>query len=495
VQPPFYRLYKRTYSLDRFPLSLGYLGAAVRRDTTWAVRAYNADFHPESEPIEVRYRTGEGFQSYLRNLAEPGAPVWDEVRAVLRASRSAVVGISAKSQEFKSALLVARLAKELDPRTVVVIGGPHASMVGAEILESADVDVYVRGEGERTLVDLLHALERGDPLDGVDGIGFRRGERCIETAPRAFVEDLDALGFPHELAHEILIDFEKYPLSAFRNVFATRGCPRQCSFCGSHRIWSRRVRFRSPQHVVRELQALWALGLRSVHFDDDTFGVTRRRILTLCDAIREGCPGLTWSCELPVNLVDDRTLAAMKSAGCTDVQIGIESGNDEMLKRVRKDITIAQALEACALVKRQRLGLHAFFIVGFPWETEETLNDTLRAMKKTRCDTLSYSIFTPYPGTEMFAFCAENGLIGDDFDASLYNHQSPANCFCLHITRERFRQLVSRIERAVDRKHARRRLRDAVSLRAFRRARELGLAGSLGRLLRRLGRSGAGPRV
>ncbi len=487
VQPPFYRLYRDTFSLDRYPLGLGYLAEAVRRDTTWAVKAYNADFHPDSEPITIAYRTGEGFQTYLRNLADPAASVWEEVRAVLRRYRPAVVGISAKSQEFKAALMVARLAKEQDRQTLVVVGGPHASMVGAETLESPDVDVYVRGEGERTLVELLGALEREGPLGEVDGIGFRGGSGIVETPPRSYAGDLDALGFPHEHAPEVLHDYEKYPASAFRNVFATRGCPKSCLFCGSHRVWSRRVRFRSPDHVVRELRALWSLGLRSVHFDDDTFGVTRRRIVSLCEAIREGCPGLRWSCELHVNLVDGPTLAAMKAAGCTDVQIGVESGNDDMLRRVRKDITVARALEACALVKRHHLGLHAFFIVGFPWETEATLADTMRAMRKARCDTLSYSIFTPYPGTELFAYCKEQGLIGEDFDVALYNHQSPANSFSMHIPRERFRQLVSKIERVVDRKHARQRLLSAIGPAGLRRVRELGLAASVRRLLRRVG--------
>jgi hypothetical protein len=148
---------------------------------------------------------------------------------------------------------------------------------------------------------------------------------------------------------------------------------------------------------------------------------------------------------------------------------------------VRKRITIEQGLKACEIIKRHGIELHTFFMVGFPWETEETLDATIDAIRRTRCDTVSYSIFTPYPGTEAFALCRQLGLVDDDFDVSLYNHQSPANCFCLNIPRERFRKLVSKVERAVDRKQARLRLARAMSIANLR-----ALGG--GRMRQKLGR-------
>jgi len=487
VQPPFYRLYKSTYSLDRYPLALGYLAGAIRRGTSWRVRAYNADFTPASEPVTLAYRTGAGFQHYRESLRSLDGPVWQEVRAALEETAPSVVGITAKSQEFAAALNVARLAKARDPRTTVVLGGPHPSMVGAEVLRSPEVDVYVRGEGERTIVELLRALEEGAPLSGVDGIGYREGGAVVETAARAYLDDLDSLDFPHESAPEVLKDHEKYPVEAFRYVFATRGCPRHCSFCGSHRVWGRHTRFRSPENVVRELQALQAKGLPAVHFDDDIFGVTRAHVGRLCDAIQAGCPGLRWSCELHVRQVNDGTIERMRRAGCTSIQLGIESGRDEILERIHKHITIEEALAACRTIKRHGIELHAFFMVGFPWETEASLRDTISAIGRTRCDTVSYSIFTPYRGTEAFEVCRELGLVDDGFDLSLCNHQSPANNFCAEIPHERFRELVSDVERALDRKHARLRLRRALSPAGLRALRARGLAGNLDRALRLLG--------
>ncbi len=485
IEPPFQRLFKSTYSLDRFPLALGYLSGVIRRDTDWRLRAYNADFCGQSEPVRVSFLASEGFASYLETLRNPSAAIWREVRSVIVRYAPDVVGISSKSQNFASARIVGRLAKEVNPSTIVVLGGPHASLVGAGALADCDdIDIAVCGEGEATIVELLRAIRSGAPLGGIDGIVFRRNGRIVQNPPRKLMDDLDALPFPHAAAGQVLDDFEKYPLPAFRSVFATRGCPYRCFFCGSSGIWTRRVRFRSPDNVVAEIRALQERGLRFVHFDDDTFGVNRRYLFELCDAINKHCRGLKFSCELHVNLVDDETISRMKSAGCFSIQLGIESGNDRVLQAIRKDITIRRALDACETIRRNGLEVVAFFMVGFPQETEDTLADTAAAMQRAACDVLVYSIFTPYPGTEAFEKCRQLGLVGDDYDASLYNHQSPANCFTSNIPPARFRELVSRIEKMVDRRNARARRRKIFSRVGFQRMREMGLRESLRKAVR-----------
>jgi radical SAM superfamily enzyme YgiQ (UPF0313 family) len=221
------------------------------------------------------------------------------------------------------------------------------------------------------------------------------------------------------------------------------------------------------------------MGLRVVNFDDDTFGVSKKHIRDLCNAIREHCPGLQWSSEIHVKLVDDETISIMKEAGCCFIQVGVESGNNEILKQMRKGTTIEEALSACEIIHKHGLELKTFFIVGFPLETEETLSDTVAAMRKVKCDQMTYSIFTPFPGTESFELCKEYGLIDDDYDVSLYNLQSPANCFCKNIERERFRMLASRIEKMVDRKNMLSRIKRMFSMNTVYRIQELGVLRSL----------------
>src|SRR5450759_1075435 len=128
VEPPFYRLFKDTYSLERYPLSLGYLGGEIRKHTNWDVLAYNADFQPNNESITVSCLTGIGFDNYLDNLNDLSRHIWKEIDLTIREYAPDVVGISAKSQNFASALLVARIVKRLNQDTIVILGGPHPSM-------------------------------------------------------------------------------------------------------------------------------------------------------------------------------------------------------------------------------------------------------------------------------------------------------------------------------------------------------------------------------
>ncbi len=482
VEPPFYRLFKDTYSLDRYPLSLAYLAGMIKRETNWSVMVYNADFSPQSETIKVSYLASTGFDNYLNNLRDLSGSVWRVIKSTISEFNPDVVGISAKSQNFASACIVAKLAKEINKQIIVIVGGPHPSMVGSEVLKCPDIDVGVKGEGENTIVELLNAIETKNEFDGIQGIIYRKNGQIFENPPREFIKDLDSLPFPHETAPEVLKDYDQYPLTAFRNIFATRGCPYNCFFCGSRKIWGRKVRFRSPENIIKEIKGLQKKGLRSIHFDDDIFGINKQYINFLCTALIKYCQGLNWSCEFHVKLVDEQTISLMHAAGCYLIQIGIESGNNEILKKMRKNFTIEEAISACKIIKKHGIELQAFFIIGFPQETEDTLNDSVAAMKKIQSDLLTYSIFTPYPGTEAFEFCREIGLIDEDYDISLYNHQSPVNCFCINITPARFRTLVSKIEKMVDRKNSLNSIKQVFfrnPFSIFSRMQELGIGKSL----------------
>lgn len=479
VQPPYYRLFKKTYSSARYPLSLGYLAGEIRRKTNWNVLVYDSDFQTPSEVVKVSYLSGAGFDSYRSNLLDLSGDIWEEIRLAIAEYKPTVVGISAHSHGLASALLVANLVKEINKHTIVIVGGAYPSTVGADLLNNLDIDICVKGEGENTIIELLDAIDNQKALHIIQGIVYRKDGQIVTTTPREFINDLDSLCFPHEYAPEVLKDYSQYPITAFNSIFATRGCPNNCFFCGSRNLWSRKVRFRSPENVVQEIKGLQKMGLKIIHFDDDTFGVNRKYINELCNELILHCPGLRWSCQIHPSLVDEQNISLMKAAGCLLIKMGIESGNNEILSAMRKNITIEQALDACRLIKKHGIELRVYFMVGFPQETEETLMDTIFAMKKAKSDAIIYSIFTPYPGTEAFEFCVEKGLVGDNYDGSLYNHQSPANNFCLYLTQERFRELVSRMEKSIDRKNWLFRIRNIFSLKTIIKIQESGISGSI----------------
>jgi radical SAM superfamily enzyme YgiQ (UPF0313 family) len=482
VEPPFQRLYHINSSLNKLPLSLAYLaGVIISRKPNWQVKIYNADFSPHDVPLDLKFVAGAGFNNYLKTLREPKSSIWAEVRSVINRFQPSVIGITVKSQNFAAALCIADIAKSIDEKITVVVGGPHVSMARAEILQHRFIDIGVFGEGEETIIEILNSIEGGQPLSSIKGILYRKEGKVIENLERELIGNLDALLFPIRVAQHTLIDFEKYPSEAFGHIFSIRGCPYNCSFCGSRKIWTRRVRFRSVENIIAEIKQIRQHGINYINFDDDTFGVRKAFIHQLCNAIKNECPRLNWSCEIHVNLVDDETIAIMKSAGCRSIKLGIESGNNEVLKSIRKNITIEKAFQAVKIIKKNSIYVQTFFIVGFPQETKSTLNDTISVIESIPADIIIYSIFTPYFGTELFDECKRQGMIPDDFDPSLYNHQSPKNYFCPNIEKDVFINRIRHLEKIIDRLNSRRKLKIYFSREGLIKLKEIGLRRSISR--------------
>ncbi len=445
IEPPFYRLFDEHYSLCRYPLSLAYLAASVAAHTDWQVRCYNSDFAGVGLPFSVRHLSGAGHRRYLACLADPGASIWREVEGVLREQAPAVVGISLKSATLAAGRMLARIAKRLNPDCLVLAGGPHPTAAPQQVLAGDDFDLCVVGEGEHTLVELLRRLQKGEDVSGVPGVAAKG--RPI--TPRQLAADLDELPRPGDWARTVLLDHERYPAKALGHLMATRGCPQRCTYCGSHNIWGRRPRYRSPGHVVSELLAMQAAVTERVHFDDDTFGIEPGYLRGLCRAIADSCPGLGWSCETHVRLITEPNLESMQRAGCQTIQLGIESGSERILRSVRKGFGVADAREACRMVKRRGMRLEVFIMAGFPQETEETLRETKALVQELECDKVIFSLFTPHPGTADHRICLERGLLPPGYDFSLHHHQSPGNYFSPGVAPALFRELVDELEQLV----------------------------------------------
>jgi len=449
IDPPFYRLYKDSYGLCKLPLGAASLAAWAERHLDIEVRVLNADFHPAPEQFSVPFMASEGFAAYRRALAGDGHPVFGAVADAVQRFEPDVVGITVRTPALASARIVARIVKRLNPEIFVLAGGPHPSLTGEAMLGLPEFDAAVAGEGEQTLCGFFSGFACGQIPKSEPGLILRRGDAAKAAPPRAPLENLDLLPFPASIRPETLIDRQAYPLKAFGYVFASRGCPRRCGYCSSHGVWGDGVRLRSNASILEELGQLAGQGVTHVHFDDDTFGVTKPRLISLCRALEAAGMGLSYSCETHVSLIDETTAQALARAGFATVQLGIESGDDAMLAAVGKGFTVRRAERAAGLIKAAGMRLEAFFMAGFPEETIETLAATRSLMERLPCDKIIYSIFTPYPGTPLFERCASFGLIGPDFDPSRHNHQSPENAFCPRITPKRFRELAGEIERLV----------------------------------------------
>ena len=468
MEPPFYRLYHDQQSFVKYPLPLGYLSGAVCKNTNWSVQTYNSDFNPNEKKFspENEYMTGKGFQRYLSTLKDSSLPIWKEVKKAIQEFNPSVLGITLKTQNFTSSTIVAKLAKEINPDIKVIIGGAHATMNGDSVFKHKEIDISCIGEGEVTIVELLKAFENDTPLNAVNGIMFRDGNnKIIKTPPRAYIEDLDSLVHPFTYASKTLKDFDKYPKDAFGNVFASRGCPYACTFCESKAMWTRKVRYRSPQNIVEELKQLRDFGIHRVSFEDDTFGVSKKNIKAINNLMHKELPDMTYMCETVVQLAkDENVVKDMKHGGCTGVFVGIESGNNEILKKIKKTQTTDECILAIKNLKKHGLEATAFIMVGFPTETEETFKETMDFIPKLSPDNVIFSIFTPYPGSELYYECKKMGLIEGEFDVSLYNHASPLNCFTKNIPKERFYELRKKATKYVDNYNRRRKFKRAFKI-------------------------------
>jgi len=453
VEPPFYRLHTENYGLCKYPLGVGSLAAVVMESGLAEVKVINCDFRPDPVFFSVDFLAGEGFLSYRRNLKNPDHPAYADLKRLVETYRPDVVGISVKTPVLASSLVCAHIVRKSAPEALVVFGGPHPSVTGADLLIHKEVDMVIHGEGEAVILEVIKAVSSGKCLEEINGISFRQDEIAVTTPSRPVIADLDALPCIHRYAPQVLEGYGHYPLRAFGHVFSARGCPFTCTFCSSRGVWSGPVRFRPEVSLLAELAELRAMGLGHVHFDDDTFGVTRKRLLALCRSLEKARLGLTFSCETHVSLITEETATAMVRAGFTTVQLGLESGDDFMLRRIGKNFTVKQAREAAGLVKSAGLRLEVFIMVGFPDETEDSLNATRRLMETLEADKMIYSIFTPYPGTPLFEQCRRSGLISEGYDYSKHSHQSPENGFCPKIGKERFRSLASSIESLVTAKN------------------------------------------
>ena len=321
-----------------------------------------------------------------------------------------IVGITSMTPTIQSALLSARAAKEACPDAKVVVGGPHPTFMDREILnEESTVDVVVRGEGEQTFVELVQTNFDSKSLHEVDGITFREGGQTIQTPNRAFIQALDQLPYPA---------YKYFPLENYRvfgklflPIITSRGCPFQCSFCTSSRVFGKQYRARSPKNIVDELEMLKdTYKADAFTFYDDTLTLEKNRIFEICDLIKERKINIPWDCQTRVDQVSKEVLKKMRETNCQQIFFGVESGCQETLNAVSKKTLVEQNEKAIKWAKEVGLFVAISVMAGYPGETRESLKKTLDFVRKTKPDDVYLCVATPYPGTELRRVVENMGL-------------------------------------------------------------------------------------
>jgi radical SAM superfamily enzyme YgiQ (UPF0313 family) len=322
---------------------------------------------------------------------------------------------------YVSALNVSKVAKELNPQVIVVFGGRHPSVLPEDTLRNKTVDYVVVGEGEMTFRELLANLE--NPGD-VKGIAYRKSDgSVVRTPPRVHIKDINELPIPVFESSINKCDYKNFKNAELYvwYLIGARGCPFECIYCASDKV----VRYRSLEHIMKEIVYVKKkYGIKQFSFVDDSFSLSRNRALELCKYLKD--EGVKWRCNTRVDLVDEEMVSAMKKSGCLSTAVGIETGSPKTMEIIKKNISYDKIVTALDLFGKYNIPVAGYFMIGFPWETRDDMEQTLEFIQRLSLDDFQLNIATPLPGTQLFQSLVDTGKIRIDTEVwSRYQQGSP----------------------------------------------------------------------
>ena len=294
----------------------------------------------------------------------------------------------------------------------VVLGGPHISAIREAALRESEADFAIKGEGEKTLLELCNTVEGLNPdYSNIKGLIWRSDSGVVENNDRPFIDDLDALPFPA---------YEEFPLEKYfcykdkiLSIITSRGCPRRCIFCSVRLSMGGKFRPRSPENVVAEIEHWYQQGWKNFEFQDDNFSCDMNRAKRICDLIVGKNLAIKWSLPNGVRAdkLDRELLEKMRKSGCHRIALGVESANNNVLKKIKKGTRIEQVEETVKVIKQMGITVVGFFIVGHPTETYERFIESVDFARRMSFDQASFWNLIPYPGTELLEWVRNNAVL------------------------------------------------------------------------------------
>ncbi|OPZ23090.1 MAG: Radical SAM superfamily protein [candidate division BRC1 bacterium ADurb.BinA364] len=370
----------------------------------------NIVFPPIEMAVDAAVALRAGAEARIRDYPAEKKD-WSALARDLAEFQPAAAVFFVTTGTLEADLLAARAIKDiLGDAALAIAKGEAFEALGVDTLKRwPELDLALFGECEPSLESLI----RGEPRHSIPGLAYRdeRGEPRITPKP-APIEDLNSLPWPARglLNNRLYRSPETgNPLTV---IHGNRGCPSKCIFCPAGTLSNYTLRLRDSGDVLDEVEScVRDFGIREFLFHGDTFTMNKRWLLSICEGIVERGLKIRWGCNSRVDTIDDERAAAMKRAGCWVVAFGLESGSQEMLDHMRKGAKVERGRQAIAICKRHGLRTHGFFVIGLPWETERTLEQTLRFAREVDTDFFDFNIAYPLPGTELFEIASREGLI------------------------------------------------------------------------------------
>ncbi len=353
----------------------------------------------------------------------------NQLKADLKQYSPDYIVINVASTTIENDLSILNTIKEILPNVIIIAKGAHFLTSNMDILyKYKNLDLIIVGEVEETLKEIL----QGKKYERIKGLCYRDGFVAKYTGNRPFIQDLDKLPFParHLVNNNIFKRPDNNQVQAIIKV--SRGCPHHCFFCLSTPLSGSKVRTRSVENIVEEIkECVEKYKITNFIFWSDIFNQDREWTLDLCEKIIDSDLKITWSANTRADTADEEMVEFMYDAGCRLVSIGVESGSQFILDKIGKKITLDQIKKTVKMFKNFKIKVYNYFIIGLPWDTEETIEETIDFAIRLNSDFVSFYTATPLPGTRFYKFAKENNLLSDNasFEGAYYN--PVINTLCL----------------------------------------------------------------
>jgi magnesium-protoporphyrin IX monomethyl ester (oxidative) cyclase len=413
IAPPAYT-FKLVRDINPMPpMGLGYL-AAVIEDLGIKVDILDAllmGWNQEEEINDLLIRVGlsdEAIAQYIRDVNPD------------------IVGLNCQfSRQYKIYHQMLATIKKVKPECITIAGGAHVSVCPEEILSDPNCDYIIIGEAEESLKDLLIKLTTEEDITEIDGLGWKSNESIYINPKNNWIKKLDALPFP---AYHLMKLEEYFGLNVshgfrhkkkFNPIITSRGCPAKCTFCSAKRVWGNRYRFRSVENVIQEMCILRdTYGIEELMFEDDNLTANPQRAAQLFSRMIEEKFNFVWDTPNGVGVwsIDEKLIDLMKLSGCANLNFPVESGSQSVLNNIiKKPLNLDKTQQLIRYCQRIKLSCNIFLVIGMPGEQLADMWKSFQFAAKCGCYNPHISIATPYPGTELYNICIENGYLAKDF--------------------------------------------------------------------------------
>jgi len=394
INPPYINFEGMKESSGRImPFNLAYLAAYLREKINCLIKIL------DTEALSLDY---------------------SKIKQYLAKEKPDIIGFTCLSPTINHVFKICQIIKkDLKLNSSIVLGGVHPTIFPKETIKNPDIDFVVIGEGEITFFELVKALqEKRNNFENINGLYYKKGNQIINTPARELIPDLDSIPFPARNLFNLNLyhsaPTKKLTAEQCSPILTSRGCAFDCIHCVSKSIWQRRIRYRSSENIVSEIEeCIDNYNIKEFNILDDNFTINESRAVEFCQKVIKKKLPIAWICFSRADGITDELTKIMAQAGCKKISLGLESGSQKILNLMRKRTTIEQGKKAVEIIRKNKILAHASFMLGNIKETKETIRETIDFAKSLDLDNISFFITCPVPGSDLYYYAKDNGFIND----------------------------------------------------------------------------------